>query len=272
MIECCDVLNCIDELLFEVIDQKNNIIYPKDNEKIKIFEKLTKTYSSGSVIHDQNTNNWYKYEKRIINKEDKVYTLRYLINITELEEKYQTDPLTTVLSRATILDKLKKEIIECIKNNTQFSIVIGDIDFFKKINDTYGHVAGDLVLKKIGKIFNNQVENTEHYVGRYGGEEFLFIFKNLTLDEVVENIKEIKQQLDNLEIQFKTQTIKNITMSFGIYYIKNLNNEDIVSLPEKERLREIINAADMALYESKNTGRNKSHAYYENGIIEEINY
>ncbi len=275
MIECCDILNCIDEILYEVIDEDNNILYPKNENDIKRFEKLIKTYSSGSLINEQNTDKWYKYHKKEINKDGHKYTLRYLIDITEHkkdEEKYQIDSLTSVLSRPTILEKLLEEIKDCINNNISLSVIIGDIDFFKKINDTYGHVAGDLVLKRIGDIFLKHTGDDTQSVGRYGGEEFLFILKNVSFNDTVNKIKEIKSSLDELSITFKKDIIENITMSFGVYYVNNFDKEEADKFSKQKIISEIINLADMALYESKNTGRNKTHVYYENGIIEEVSY
>ena len=275
MIECYDILNCIDEIQYEVLDQNNNIIYPQKEDEIKAFEKLIKTYSSGSIINEHNSDKWYKYYKKEIKKNDKIYTVKYLIDITEYkndEKKYQVDSLTSVLSRPTILEKLMEEITDCINNNVPLSVIIGDIDLFKKINDTYGHVAGDLVLKKIGAIFLEHTKDTSYSVGRYGGEEFLFILKGASFNDTINKIIEIKNSLSNLSVVFKKNIINNVTMSFGIYYVDNFDKNEIINLPEQKIISEIINLADMALYESKNAGRNKTHAYYENGIIEEISY
>lgn len=275
MIECYDILNCIDEIQYEVLDQDNNIIYPQNEDEIKAFEKLIKTYSSGSIINEHNSDKWYKYYKKEIKKNDKIYTVKYLIDITEYkndEKKYQIDSLTSVLSRPTILEKLMEEITDSIEHNIPISVIMADIDLFKKINDTYGHVAGDIVLKKIGAIFLEHTKDTPYSVGRYGGEEFLFILKGASLSDTINKIKEIKNSLENLSVIFKKDIISNITMSFGIYYVDNFDENEIATLPEQKIISEIINLADMALYESKNTGRNKTHVYYENGIIEEISY
>ena len=155
MLECCDILKCIDELLYEIIDSNNNILYPKNNQEIKLFEEIISSYESNSLIYYSENDKWYKYYVKTIKKADNEHQLKYLIDITDAkraEEKYQIDSLTSVLTRTTILEKLSQELSECIENNTSFSIIIGDIDYFKNVNDSYGHIAGDKVLRNIGDI------------------------------------------------------------------------------------------------------------------------
>ena len=168
-----------------------------------------------------------------------------------------------------MLEKLTQEVNECYKNKIPFSIVIGDIDFFKDVNDNYGHIAGDKVLNKIGNILLQNTIDSDALVGRYGGEEFLFFFKNTNLNETINKITKIKKSLDELIVPYEKNEIKNIAMSFGIYYINEFNDSNII---DKKAISDLIKYADIALYESKNNGRNQTHAYTNSGILEKINY
>lgn len=274
MLECCDILKCIDELLYEIIDSNNNILYPKNNKEIKIFEKIVSDYEPNSLIYYSENDKWYRYYIKTIKKLDKEYQLRYLIDITDTkraEEKYQIDSLTCVLTRPTILEKLNQELSESIENNIPFSIIIGDIDYFKNVNDSYGHIAGDKVLKDIGSILLKHTSDNSELVGRYGGEEFLFFLKNVDLEETITKITEIKNSLDKLIVPYEEKSIENITMSFGIYHINNSKNINLVKDNQK-LITELINKADMALYQSKKAGRNQAHIYSPEESIKKINY
>lgn len=275
MLECCDILNCIDELLYEIIDSNNNILSPKNPDDIKLFNEIISTYEPNSLIHYSENDKWYKYYVKKITKDNQEYQLKYLLDVSEIkkvEEKYQTDSLTSVLTRPTILEKLSKELAECDEKNYPFSIVIGDIDYFKDFNDSYGHIVGDKVLKNLGNILLEHTSNDSESVGRYGGEEFLFFFKNIDLKNTVNKITEIKNSLDKLVISHEDKKISNITMSFGVYHIDNLGNENIPKDTQQKLITELINGADMALYESKNSGRNQAHVYSDSGFIEKIDY
>lgn len=273
MLECCDILQYIDELLYEIIDCNNNIIYPKNDKEIKIFEDIISNHEPNHVIYYPQNDRWYKYHIKDIEKENKKYQLKYLLDITNIkkaEEKYQIDSLTSVLTRPTILEKLNQELPKCIENNIPFSIIMGDIDYFKSINDSYGHIAGDKVLRGIGNILLEQKSADLNLVGRYGGEEFLFFFKNINLEKTINIITQIKTSLDKLVIPYENTNIENITMSFGVYHFTNL--QTINNIKDNQKLIiDLINKADIALYESKKSGRNQTHVYSE-GFINKVDY
>ena len=275
MLECCEILNCIDELLYEIVDSNNNILSPKNSDDIKLFNEIISTYEPNNLIYYSENDKWYKYHVKQIKKDNQEYQLKYLLDVTEIkkaEEKYQTDSLTSVLTRPTILEKLSQELAECDEKSYPFSIVIGDVDYFKDVNDSYGHIVGDKVLKNLGNILLEHTTNDSELVGRYGGEEFLFFFKNLDLKDTVNKITEIKNSLDKLVISHEDKKISNITMSFGVYHIDNLDKENIPKDTKQKLITELINGADMALYESKNSGRNQTHIYSDAGFIEKIDY
>ena len=125
-----------------------------------------------------------------------------------------------------------------------FSICIGDIDFFKKVNDTYGHECGDEVLKEVAYNIKKAMLGAG-YLSRWGGEEFLLIFDRVDFDKACEVLSELLNNIRDIEINYKGITVK-VTMTFGI-----------VEGNTKEDLHTQIKKADDKLYEGKISGRNK---------------
>ena len=157
----------------------------------------------------------------------------------ELEILSQTDKLTSLYNRAKLDSILEKEIKYKKRYETSLSLIIADIDYFKNINDTYGHVVGDIILKEFADILSKNIRGTD-YVGRWGGEEFLFIFPQTNdsdAHKITENLRKI------IEEHNFYKNIK-VTASFGINECKDENPTKCVS------------KADKALYEAKNSNRN----------------
>jgi polar amino acid transport system substrate-binding protein len=157
----------------------------------------------------------------------------------ELEISSQTDKLTSLFNRAKLDSILEKEIKYKKRYQTSLSLIIADIDFFKNINDTYGHVVGDIILKEFADILSRNIRETD-YVGRWGGEEFLFIFPQTNDSDahiITENLRKIIEE-HNFYNNIK------VTASFGINECKDDNPTKCVS------------KADKALYKAKNSNRN----------------
>lgn len=237
---------------FLIKDKNNKVIYPRKKEKLDYIRNIYMNYSKESKYSTFENKN-YSIKKRVINNFGKEYTILYIDNITNLialKSRYEIDPLTTVLNRKVILDKIDKYISE---NKLNFSIVMGDIDDFKKINDTYGHVIEDIVLNKIGNIL--KCELPDSLVGRYGGEGFIILMPNT--NNSFEKIEKLRELISNIKVNFEDITIDNISMSFGIYNItEDIVNEDVKSLRKK-----YIGNADKALYTSKENNKNKTIVY-----------
>jgi diguanylate cyclase (GGDEF)-like protein len=134
-----------------------------------------------------------------------------------------------------------------LKNETCIGFI--DIDYFKNINDTYGHDAGDEVIKQFANILNSDKNDSDILI-RYGGEEFLYILYDINKDDAIDKFIKIKDEIQNTTINYTNEQI-NITASIGITF-SNENNTDI---------DELITEADKALYEAKNNGRNKIVIY-----------
>lgn len=262
-----DILNNIDEIKYIIKDLDNNIIsFNVDKNLLKIVNNR-----DSDTIYDKKNNKWYKYEFKKIKNKNNFYNMEYLIDITEfknMEEKFRHDSLTTLLNRTSIVEYLDKTMSDIYLENVPVSIAIGDIDHFKYINDKYGHPAGDKVLETIGKLLKTNIGENE-YIGRYGGEEFLFFFKNISNEESIRIIEKIRNDIKNLKINYNGEIIENITMSFGVCQLTSLTD---VKKNDLIKLRgELISFADHALYKSKNDGRNTTHIFNkENGMIKRV--
>ncbi|MCM2286041.1 MAG: GGDEF domain-containing protein [Desulfobacula sp.] len=141
-------------------------------------------------------------------------------------------------------------------------IAMGDIDFFKAVNDTYGHIQGDLVLKKVGEILSTSMRGVFDVAGRYGGEEFLLIFDETDETHAFQIVERLRRTIEATEFEQADKTGKgqkhkffHITMSFGIASLTK--NSDI------KTALEWIARADAALYASKRNGRNRTTLYKE---------
>lgn len=165
--------------------------------------------------------------------------------IAKLNKKIVTDPLTGVYNRRYINENFPKDIIHATEKKEKLAIIMLDIDYFKKINDIYGHVAGDMVLKEVANIISMKIRKDYDWVARYGGDEFIVLLKNAGKGTTDKIIKDIQIALENTCILFQDYMIK-FTISFGSYIIE----------PRKEKIDEIIYIVDGNLNKAKRKGRN----------------
>ncbi|MGN0377796.1 MAG: diguanylate cyclase [Suilimivivens sp.] len=161
-----------------------------------------------------------------------------------LRELVEMDALTGLLNRRSGDKKLQQVYEEKDKSNTDFCIALGDIDFFKKVNDTFGHEWGDLVLTKIARIMKKNMTG-KGFVSRWGGEEFLLIFRDCLLEEAVGILEGILNEVRALEIEYDAETKIRVTMTFGICQ----GSTDSINI--------LLREADGKLYHGKNNGRNQ---------------
>ncbi|WP_413853550.1 GGDEF domain-containing protein [Candidatus Ruminimicrobium bovinum] len=163
---------------------------------------------------------------------------------TQLNEKARVDGLTGLYIRRYFIERLKNEIKRSRRYKTDFFIMMADLDFFKKINDTYGHLAGDKVLSTVSKIFTDSLM-PEDLAARYGGEEFVFIIPSSDKNFVLNIAETIRKKVE--ETIFIEEDKKfSVTISIGI-----------VKYDSKLKAKNIIELADKALYKAKKEGRNK---------------
>lgn len=180
----------------------------------------------------------------------------YLYNYSIL--KYQrklnqlatTDPLTGILNRREILTLGQKMFIDAINNHTYFSIMLFDIDYFKSINDRFGHPAGDRVLIDLSNLISSERKSDDLFA-RYGGEEFIIISKGQSGIEPMEFAENLRQKIESQLFQVSKDKKINITVSIGVYTFSEEKNQNCSSLDS------MLQAADDALYEAKKQGRNQ---------------
>jgi len=163
------------------------------------------------------------------------------------------DPLTNLLNRRALFQSLHQLLREAREQERALSCVILDIDFFKSVNDTYGHSVGDKVIRTFADILQSEVSQ-DHLVSRYGGEEFVIVFPNTHLNKAVERAEQIRVAVENYDFG-KINEGLNVTSSFGVACTEEYQ------VWEADKL---IDLADKALYTAKQTGRNRVIAYNEN--------
>jgi diguanylate cyclase (GGDEF)-like protein len=154
------------------------------------------------------------------------------------------DALTGLYNRRGLDIALEHLVAASKRNSSQISAIVCDIDFFKKINDTYGHDIGDIVLQQFSKILKD-IPRTSDLSARLGGEEFILILPKTDQNGAIKLAERIRKQIEDLIISIPNGTVR-LTASFGVS--SHLQNINIDSL---------IKAADKALYEAKSSGRNK---------------
>jgi len=168
-----------------------------------------------------------------------------------------TDALTGLFNRRHFTTLAENEISRALRYGRRLSIIMFDIDFFKKVNDTYGHANGDEVLKAVAKTTQNSIRSTD-IAARYGGEEFIILLPETPKNASGVMAERLRKSIEELAIQTDKETIR-ITASFGIY--GGLENGE--KKPIETLLSEGISKADQALYDSKENGRNRVTVYEE---------
>lgn len=171
----------------------------------------------------------------IANRAERARSIRYLM---------ERDSLTGLLNHSNLKEQLGREMLRAGRTESEICFAMIDVDHFKKVNDTYGHLTGDRVLKGLARLLQERLRSTD-IIGRYGGEEFAVILLNTSpknakriIDEIRINFSQIKQQADDEEFY--------VTFSCGI-----------AGYPDFRDSASINEAADKALYEAKEKGRNR---------------
>jgi diguanylate cyclase (GGDEF)-like protein len=160
-----------------------------------------------------------------------------------------TDELTGVNTRRYVMERLEEEIARCKLRGLKMSFLMIDVDYFKNLNDRYGHLTGDQVLRNVGQIIRDNIREID-IPGRYGGEEFCVILPETNPEGAFYAAERIRKAAEQEVIRAYDETIK-VTMSLGI-----------ATYPDHgASLQEIVDKADWALYRSKKRGRNTASAF-----------
>jgi diguanylate cyclase (GGDEF)-like protein len=183
-----------------------------------------------------------------------LYIILYVVNLREAIASAQTDPLTSVKNRRFMEKCLSHEIKEHYQKKMTLSIIMIDIDFFKKYNDNYGHQQGDTVLIEVTKAITSVLRNRTDFLCRYGGEEFLVILPNTKASGAEVVAGRIQAIVNKLAIKHEySEAADIVTISQGIYSAVPSNSDSG---------KTFIEFADKGMYKAKNWGRNR-YAFME---------
>lgn len=181
----------------------------------------------------------------IMNNDNSTYNMGNLI--TEMNDVAIKDELTGIYNRRYINERLAIDINDSVTYNKPLCVIMADIDFFKDVNDNYGHVVGDWVIKDFAKLISTYIRNGSDWVGRYGGEEFLIVLSDTNANNAFNILEKIRKLVEKNVFVYDEVNIK-ITASFGAYSIVN----------KQITIDELVNEADKNLYLAKTSGRNKT--------------
>lgn len=160
-----------------------------------------------------------------------------------LRTMVETDTLTELFNRRSAHRKLKQIMDKAIYTGRPYSVSIGDIDFFKKVNDTYGHDCGDVVLKAVADTLRDHMR-AYGFAARWGGEEFLLVFDHMNIEEAEASLNDLLSKIRTLEIPYNDEIVQ-LTMTFGVTCGEDIDEKDL------------LRRADTLLYNGKKSGRNR---------------
>jgi diguanylate cyclase (GGDEF)-like protein len=206
----------------------------------------------GYLIFYEKNNVFFEYKKSIVIKSIFIFifwclllfiVFTYYKSKAKIDKIIYFDKLTLAYNRNKLYDYIKEKIELYNRHTTNFSIIMYDIDYFKKINDNHGHIIGDLVLQETTDLVKTNIRITD-YLFRFGGDEFIILLSNTKLEDA--KIVAEKIRSDITEKKYFANIVENVTFSIGVTeYEKNMTSE------------ELINKVDTVLYNAKETGRNK---------------
>ncbi len=252
------VRNQVDE-----ISQKIDSSADLDELKESISKHLDSIYQAV----DQHDGDGKQFEKE---KESEVKALQEKIQAMEQEAAYirkrlkeergkaLRDALTTLPNREAYDERFELELERWKRYQKPTTLVVADIDFFKNINDSYGHLSGDKVLQIIAKELRSRVRKTD-FVARYGGEEFVMLLPETNLAAALMVVEKVREMVGRLPFHFRDEHIQ-ITMSFGLIEFKDGYAED---KPKDLQQNVLFERADEALYRAKQNGRNRLECWPE---------
>jgi len=189
------------------------------------------------------------FSQEMRKEDEKIEKLRQKVRFLEgklkqLSKEVKTDFLTDIANKKAIMDELKKQEYTFKRYGTNYSVVFFDIDHFKNINDTFGHDAGDVILKSLGLLFKRYARDID-LIGRFGGEEFVAILPNTDKKGAYNFAEKLRQIIEKTKFMYKNTRI-NVTVSGGVSDRNETNSSE-----------ETLKLADKRLYLAKKNGRNR---------------
>ena len=188
-------------------------------------------------------------EVRVLNDSQKQVLkilARQVIAQLELRSQSVHDPLTGLLNRRFLFEMLERELSRMARKQQPLGLIMLDLDHFKRVNDRFGHEAGDLVLKTIAQILRRNTRR-EDFACRFGGEEFILVLPETPLATTLERAEEVLQAIREIDLKYNGQSLERITASAGT----------ACYLQDETSPLELIRRADEALYGAKAAGRDQ---------------
>ncbi len=189
-----------------------------------------------------------KLQGRLADAEQKIQTQAE--EIREQHSEARTDALTMLANRRAFDDELEKNITGFHQNQRPFSLLIFDVDHFKKFNDTHGHQAGDEVLRSVGKTMKQVVQSSDTSC-RYGGEEFALVMPSTSIDQARAVAERVRKAIEEMDVPFEGKTL-HVTASMGV-----------AEVASGEDASKLIRRSDEAVYVAKKAGRNCGYWHNE---------
>lgn len=189
--------------------------------------------------------------ERILGLESKLREMLEQMRVLALK-----DSLTGILNRRAIFEVAEDELERARREKTSLSILMADLDYFKSINDRYGHATGDLALKLAVDTIVKYLRPYDH-VGRWGGEEFLIVLPNTETEEAYQIAERLRLAIERTEMDLGEGEALSMQISLGV---------TSTSLEDNLNLDSLVSQADMALYWAKNSGRNQVQIYRKEDV------
>lgn len=264
MITHKQIIDGIDEVFYVVRDINGNIVEPTDKKILKKYKEI--------LTHDLNDSEYYvndqkyykKISKSIMDKKSKQYYIIEYFYCVPKTNNNEFDIDTRLFTKEATNNYINEYLIHAIRNKENFGVLFIDIDNFKSLNDTYGHIYCDQLLSKIGDVIieNTRQRDNKDIIGRVGGDEFVVLLKNVSkeiclnkAETLMDNISEIKLK------EYKHDERLNLTVSIGLYFVDDYEYSEISNLSIIDARNTIIKRSDEAMYNSKNNGKNTVSVY-----------
>jgi diguanylate cyclase (GGDEF)-like protein len=166
----------------------------------------------------------------------------------QISEQAETDLLTGLKNRRSVMSFLQTVIEKAKNEKGQLSLMMIDLDHFKSINDSHGHLAGDACLKQVAKLIQKNVRDSSDIAGRFGGEEFIVVIKDIDAQKALDIANNIRTSIEQSPVFINDEIQLTLTATIGICTI---SNEQLTSIEH------LVDLADKALYVGKDEGRNR---------------
>jgi two-component system, cell cycle response regulator len=185
-------------------------------------------------------------EIRLLNKEAKKQGRILEQLVEDLQKQIITDPLTNLYNRRFLQEYLPQEIARAKRISSSLAVLMFDLDFFKRINDVFGHEAGDAFLKSVATLLEGCIRESD-IACRYGGEEFVLVLSNASLDGAMKKAEKIRKAVMELDLTVREKPLGRVSTSIGIAVYPEHGTD----------MEALLRSADEALYEAKENGRNR---------------